>query len=124
MVGVGLVSTAAGGLDPGRILLPLVPARLSGQVTGTAVRTLDRTHRVVDSVRRAGRVVGRVGTDVFSFGGPVPASYVDFADQMLSATPFAVVADFYPGFGAFDLYDTVGALGACPRSSSAAPRTG
>ncbi len=114
VVGVGLVSTTAGGLDPGRILLPLVPARLSGELTGTAVSTLRRGHRAVDSVRRLGKVVARVGTDVLAFGGAVPASYVDFADRMLSATPFEVVSDFFPSFRALDKFGTVGVLGRVP----------
>ena len=32
----------------------------------------------------------------------MPQTYVDFTDRMLSATPFEVIADFFPGFGTFD----------------------
>ncbi|VXB01019.1 alpha/beta fold hydrolase [Nocardioides sp. AX2bis] len=114
VVGVALVATTAGGLDPGRILLPLLPARLSGELTGTAVSTLRLGHRAVDSVRRLGKIVARVGTDVLAFGDPVPASYVDFVDRMLASTPFEVVSDFFPSFRGFDEFGTVGVLARVP----------
>src|SRR3954452_6711136 len=94
IVGAGLISTTAGGLDPSRILLPLLPAKLGGELTSRTVRTLARGHRTVDGARRMGRSVARVVTDLFAFGDEVPAAYVDFVDQMLSATPFEVVAEF------------------------------
>ena len=33
VVGVGLISTTAGGLDPSRLLLPMLPAKLGGELT-------------------------------------------------------------------------------------------
>lgn len=116
VVGVGLISTTAGGFDVGRILLPMVPARLSGPVTSRAVRTLRRQPRVVDSARRLGRAIAAVATDRFAFGGEVPAGYLEFVDEMLSATPFEVVADFFPHFSSLDKFDTVEALGAVATS--------
>ncbi len=114
VVGVALVATTAGGLDPGRILLPLLPTRVSGDLTGTAVSTLRLGHRAVDSVRRLGRIVARVGTDVLAFGDPVPGSYVDFVDRMLASTPFEVVSDFFPSFRDFDEFSAVGVLARVP----------
>ena len=116
VVGVGLISTTAGGLDVTRMLLPLLPARLSGPVTHRAVRTLHRGHRLVDGVRRLGRSVATVATDRYAFGGEVPAGYVEFVDEMLAATPFEVVADFFPLFTNLDKFHTVEALGAIPTS--------
>jgi pimeloyl-ACP methyl ester carboxylesterase len=116
IVGVGLISTTAGGLDVGRMLLPMVPARLSGPFTSRAVRTLHRGHRVVDSARRFGRTVATVATDRLAFGGEVPAGYVEFVDEMLSATPFEVVADFFPHFASLDKFDTIEALSAVATS--------
>lgn len=114
VVGVGLISTTAGGLEPSRILLPLVPAKLTGSVTHRAVRTLARGHRTVDGLRRAGRAVAQVVTDQFAFGDEVPSAYVDFVDDMLSATPFEVVADFFPGFGSLDKFHAVEAMSRVP----------
>jgi len=116
VVGVGLVSTTAGGLDPSRLIVPLVPARLSRGVTGRTVRALQRGHKVVDSARRLGRVIATVATSRLAFGGEVPQEYVDFVDDMLSATPFDVVADFFPGFGSLDKFDTVEVLSRVPTS--------
>lgn len=116
VVGVGLISTTAGGLDPGRILLPMFPTRLSGSVTTRAMGTLRRGHRPVDLLRRAGRAVATVATDKLAFGQAVPESYVHFVDEMLSATPFEVVADFFPSFSSLDKFDSVEVLGAVPCS--------
>jgi len=114
VVGVGLIATTAGGLDPSRILLPILPAKLGGGLTDGAVRTLARNHRAVDAVRRLGRSVATVATDVFAFGGPVPPAYVDFVDDMLSATPFEVVAQFFPSFRGLDKLDAVEVMGKVP----------
>lgn len=116
VVGVGLVSTTAGGLDVGKLLLPMFPARLSGRVTHRAVRTLHRGHLAVDNARRVGAAIARVGTDLFAFGDAVPSGYVDFVDEMLSATPFEVVAEFFPSFSSLDKFDTVEVLSKIPTS--------
>jgi pimeloyl-ACP methyl ester carboxylesterase len=116
VVGVGLISTTAGGLDVSRMLLPMLPARLSGPFTHRAVRTLHRGHRVVDGVRRLGRAVATVATDRYAFGSDVPEAYVEFTDEMLSATPFEVIGDFFPLFSGLDKFHAVEALGAVPTS--------
>ena len=55
-----------------------------------------------------------MATDRFAFGDEVPPGYVEFVDEMLSATPFEVVAEFFPSFGSLDKFDHVEALGAGP----------
>ncbi|MEC9051335.1 MAG: alpha/beta hydrolase [Actinomycetota bacterium] len=114
IVGVGLVSTTAGGLDVGRILLPIGPARLGGVMTTRAIRGLRRGHRGVDVLRRLGATVAEVFTDVFAFGDEVPASYVRFVDSMLSRTPFEVLAEFFPSLHGLDKFHAVEALGRVP----------
>lgn len=116
VVGVGLISTTAGGLDTGRMLLPMLPARLSGPMTRRAMRVLRPGHRVVDSVRRLGGAIATVATDRFAFGDEVPQGYVEFVDAMLSATPFEVVAEFFPHFAGLDKFDCVETLGRVPTS--------
>ena len=116
IAGVALISTTAGGLDPGKLLLPMFPARLTGGVAHRAVATLRRGHRPIDLVRRAGRAVATVATDRLAFGDSVPQSYVDFVDSMLSSTPFEVVADFFPSFRSLDKFDCVPVLGEVPTS--------
>jgi pimeloyl-ACP methyl ester carboxylesterase len=78
------------------------------------VRTLHRGHRVVDGFRRLGRSFATVATDRYAFGDEVPRCYVEFVDQMLSATPFGVVADFFPTFGTLDKFETVHAMSSVP----------
>lgn len=114
VVGVGLISTTAGGLDPSRLLLPMLPARLSGRVAGRTVSTLALGHRVVDGVRRLGASFAQGATDLFAFGDTVPAAYVDFVDDMLAATPFEVVAQFFPSFKGLDKFHAVEVMSRVP----------
>jgi pimeloyl-ACP methyl ester carboxylesterase len=116
VIGVALVSTTAGGLDPSRILLPLLPARLTNRATLRAVSTLAHGHGAVDQVRRVGRYIANAATYRFAFGGDVPHSYVSFVDDMLAATPFEVVADFFPSFGGLDKFAHVEVLDEVPVS--------
>ena len=116
VIGVGLIATTAGGLDPSKILVPLLPSRLTGRLTHRAVSTLARGHRAVDGVRRVGKAIATVATSRLAFGGDVPQEYVDFVDDMLSATPFEVVADFFPGFSSLDKFDHVEVFDRVPTS--------
>lgn len=115
VVGAALIATTAGGLDPGRILFPMLPLGLGGRFMGRAVRTLDRGHKVVDLARAWGHAVADVVTDRYAFGAdPVPASHVEFVYSMLNSTPFAVVADFYPAFATLDKFEHLEPLGRVP----------
>jgi pimeloyl-ACP methyl ester carboxylesterase len=114
VVGVALVSTTAGGLDPSRLIVPMLPATVGGEVAARLVAALARGHRQVDGVRRLGRSVAMVATDQLSFGDDVPAAYVEFVDSMLSATPFEVVAEFFPNFRTLDKFHTLAALAEVP----------
>ncbi|MDN4173759.1 alpha/beta hydrolase [Nocardioides sp. SOB77] len=114
VVGVGLVSTTAGGLDVGRLLLPVVPAKIGLPIAQRTIATLARRPQVVDRIRRLGKSVAMVATDLFAFGDDVPAAYVEFVDAMLSATPYEVVAEFFPAFGGLDKFDAVEVIGRVP----------
>jgi pimeloyl-ACP methyl ester carboxylesterase len=114
IVGVGLISTSAGGLEPHRIIAPLLPSNVGGMLAARLISVLARGHRQVDGFRRIGRSVAMVATDELAFGDDVPASYVEFVDQMLSATPFEVVAEFFPNFAMLDKFQTVRALSVVP----------
>lgn len=114
VVGVALISTTAGGLDPSRILFPMVPSWGSSGAVHRGVSLLARSHRAVDGIRRVGKDVALVATAELAFGDEVPGSYVAFVDRMLSATPFEVVAEFFPGFSALDKFDAVGVLAKVP----------
>ena len=114
VVGTALISTTAGGLDPGRILFPMLPLGLGGRVAGRAVRTLGRGHRVVDIARKWGHAFADVVTDRYAFGDDVPGHYVEFVYDMLNSTPFAVVAEFYPSFASLDKFQHLEHLGKAP----------
>ena len=114
VVGTVLISTTAGGLEPSRILFPMVPAWGSAAAVGRGVSMLARNHRAVDGLRRVGRNVATVVTAELAFGDDVPGSYVDFVDRMLSETPFEVVAEFFPGFASLDKFATVAVLATVP----------
>ncbi len=116
VVGVGLISTTAGGLDPSRILVPMLPARLTGGIAHRAVGALHRGHRTVDRLRRLGSSIATVMVDRFAFGDEVPRGYVEFVDDMLAATPFETVAEFFPHFAGLDKFDSVEVLGRVPTS--------
>ncbi|MFD4326693.1 alpha/beta fold hydrolase [Nocardioides sp. NPDC058538] len=114
IIGTALISTTAGGLDPSRLLIPVLPAKLSGGIANRTMRTLARGHGVVDRFRAMGASVATVFTDVFAFGDEVPEAYVDFVDGLLSQTPFEVVAEFFPSFRALDKFASITTLGRVP----------
>ena len=116
IVGVGLISTTAGGLEPHRIVAPMLPTTVGGAVAARLMAVLARGHRQVDGFRRLGRSVAVVATDELAFGDDVPASYVEFVDEMISATPFGVVAEFFANFASFDKLESVKALAVVPTS--------
>ena len=114
VVGVALIATTAGGLDPSRMLLPMIPAKIGAGLADGAIRTLARGHRAVDGVRRVGYNFASVITDAFAFGDKVPEGYVAFVNEMIAMTPFQVVAQFFSGFRDMDKFDYVGVLAAVP----------
>ncbi len=114
VVGVALISTTAGGLDPSRILVPLLPESIGGEAVHRLVAFLGRGHQHIDRLRRISKDIAMVATDLFAFGDSVPASYVAYVDNMLSSTPFEVVAEFFPSFRGMDKFHAVEVLSTIP----------
>lgn len=114
VVGVGLISTTAGGLRPHRIISKLIPDSVGGQVGLRVMTLLSRAPELVDSARRLGSNIGFLVTDQFAFGEEVPASYVEFVDEMLAGTPFEVLAEFYPHFEKLDKFSVLHAFEKVP----------
>ncbi|HET7385725.1 MAG TPA: alpha/beta hydrolase [Nocardioidaceae bacterium] len=104
VVGAALISTTAGGLHTSRALSRLIPDRVGALVAPRLVAGLARVPELVDTVRRRGSNIGFLVADRFAFGDDVPASYVEFVDEMIAATPFEVLAEFYPQFDALDKF--------------------
>lgn len=111
---VALIATSAGGLGDEMLGLPRLPGRLLHRVTPAVVATLARAPRLVDHSRRAGSDIGFMVTRKLAFGGPVPAEYVDFTDEMLASTPFEVVADFFTDVDLHDKREALAALALTP----------
>jgi pimeloyl-ACP methyl ester carboxylesterase len=107
VVGVALISTTAGGLKTHRVISKLIPDALGGQVGPRLIAGLARAPELVDRVRRRGSNIGFLVADQFAFGDDVPASYVEFVDNMLASTPFEVLAQFFPNFDSLDKFEAL-----------------
>jgi pimeloyl-ACP methyl ester carboxylesterase len=114
VVAAALVSTTAGGLRPHRIISSLIPDSVGGTVGTRLMTLLSRAPELVDSARRRGSNIGFLVTDRFAFGEDVPASYVQFVDEMLAGTPFEVLAQFFPHFEALDKFAVLKAFAEVP----------
>lgn len=114
VVGAALISTTAGGLRPHRMLGRLIPDKVGGTLGARLVAVLARAPDVVDSARRRGSNIGFLVTGRFAFGDDVPASYVEFVDEMLAGTPFDVLAEFFPHFESHDKYAVLEAFNSVP----------
>ena len=101
---MALVSTTARGLKTHRIISRLIPDSLGGQVGPRLIAGLALAPELVDRVRRRGSNIGFLVADQFAFGDDVPASYVEFVDNMLAATSFDVLAQFFPNFDTHDRF--------------------
>jgi pimeloyl-ACP methyl ester carboxylesterase len=112
VVGVALASSSSGNLSSRELLLPGAPGRWINKVAPSVVATLALTPRLVESGRRVGAGVSYALTRNLAFGGPVPEEYVEFTEQMLAATPFDVVAEFFPAFDTLDMSAALKALSA------------
>jgi pimeloyl-ACP methyl ester carboxylesterase len=114
VVGTALVSTSAGGLKTHRVVSRLIPDAIGGQVGPRLIAALARAPQLVDTVRRRGSNIGFLVADQFAFGDDVPASYVEFVDNMLAATSFEVLAQFFPNFDTLDKYTALARFARIP----------
>jgi pimeloyl-ACP methyl ester carboxylesterase len=114
VAGVALISTSADSLNAETLGLPGLPGRLLHQFAPALIATLAHAPRLVETGRRAGSEFSFVLTRRLGFGEDVSAEVVDFTDEMLAATPFEVVADFFPGFDVHDKREALPALRALP----------
>jgi pimeloyl-ACP methyl ester carboxylesterase len=104
--GVALISTTAGGLQVHRTLSRWIPDGIGQLVAPRLVAALAKAPELVDSARRPGSNIGFLVADQFAFGHKnVPASEVEFLDEMLAGTSFDVLAEFFPSFSALDKFD-------------------
>ncbi|MFC0628811.1 alpha/beta fold hydrolase [Kribbella deserti] len=104
VIGVGLCSTSAGGLDETSIIFPGWPGRLARRFATPTVAALARIPDVVERSRKAGTDISYILTRKYSFGSEVPPAFTEFVNEMIAATPISVIADFYPIFALHNKY--------------------
>lgn len=107
VIGVGLCSTSAGGLDKTPIALPGWPGRVIRRLATPTVAALARVPDAVERGRKAASDISFLLTRQYSFGSEVPPAFTEFVNQMIGATPISVIADFYPIFALHDKYDSL-----------------
>jgi pimeloyl-ACP methyl ester carboxylesterase len=107
VIGVGLCSTSAGGLDQVPIVFPGPVGRWIRALSVPTVAALARVPDVVERGRKAGSDLVYLLTRKYSFGSEVPPAFTEFVNEMISATPIEVIADFYPLFERHDQYNSL-----------------
>jgi pimeloyl-ACP methyl ester carboxylesterase len=114
VVGAALISTSAGELRTHHLVSRLIPDAVGGTLGPRIVAGLALAPDLVDRLRRRGSNIGFLVADQFAFGDDVPASYVEFVDNMLAATSFEVLAEFFPNFDALDKYTVLESFARVP----------
>jgi pimeloyl-ACP methyl ester carboxylesterase len=107
IIGVGLCSTSAGGLDNVPIVFPGKVGMLARALATPTVAALSRIPDVVERSRKAGTDISYLLTRKYSFGSEVPPAFTEFVNEMIAATPISVIAEFYPIFALHDKYDAL-----------------
>lgn len=107
VIGVGLCSTSAGGLDDVPIVFPGRVGMLARALATPTVAALARIPDVVERSRKAGTDISYLLTRKYSFGSEVPPAYTEFVNEMIAATPISVIAEFYPIFALHNEYDAL-----------------
>jgi pimeloyl-ACP methyl ester carboxylesterase len=103
VVGVGLVSTSAGGLEDLDLGLPGVLTRVRGAVFPLAGYVMRHRPTWAEWVRRSAADVVSWATKALSFARPdVDPRLVDYVDAMIAGTPVEVIAEFYPAVVGLD----------------------
>jgi pimeloyl-ACP methyl ester carboxylesterase len=102
VVGVALVSTAAGAFAETIFGIPGVVGRVLRPVAPGVVRAANRRASLLESGRRTGSDFAYLLTRQLSFGGPVPPSLVDFMERMVAHTPVEVMTEFFDTFLSHD----------------------
>jgi pimeloyl-ACP methyl ester carboxylesterase len=112
VVGVGLLCTSASGLG-GVLGLPRRVGGLVHKVAPTVVSALAKAPRLVERGRKSGTDLGHLLTRYYSFASRVPPGLVEFAAEMLAATPLEVVGSYLPSLNAHDRLDALPVMRGC-----------
>ena len=114
IVGVALLSTAAGAFAEGILGIPGIIGRAIRPVAPGAIRAANRQAHVLEQGRRAGSDVAFMLTRRFSFGANPPPSLVAFMEHMIAATSVEVMTEFFDTFLTHDKLDALKVLDPVP----------
>ncbi|GAA1160114.1 pimeloyl-ACP methyl ester carboxylesterase [Kitasatospora gansuensis] len=115
VAGVALVGTLAAGWDAVPLGLPTALVKPVKWMAPGVVKLLGRQAGLVEATRKLGADVTAVLYRRYSFGSAdIDPGVSRFVEQMLDATPFDVVAEFYPVFGAHDKLAALAAMAGRP----------
>jgi pimeloyl-ACP methyl ester carboxylesterase len=115
VVGLGLISTTAGGQRTHKMLSRYIPDAVGRRVVERGLLVAAERERILELARRSGSAIAMRVIEEFAFGEtPVPRSYVEFVDSMISATPLKVLVEFIPEFDALDKFHVVASFARVP----------
>jgi pimeloyl-ACP methyl ester carboxylesterase len=115
VVGVGLVSTTAGGQRTHKIVAKYVPDALGRRALERGLLVAGERERLLELVRESRSAVGLWIVRQFAFGpAPVPMAHVAFVDKMINETPLKVLVEFIPQFDALDKFHVLEAFTRVP----------
>ena len=115
VVGVGLISTTAGGQRTHKIVAKYVPDALGRRALERGLLVAGERERLLELVRESRSAVGLWIVRQFAFGpGPVPTAHVAFVDKMINETPLKVLVEFIPQFDALDKFHVLEAFTRVP----------
>ena len=115
VVGLGLISTTAGGQRTHKMLSRYIPDALGRRVVERGLLVAAERERLLELVRRSGSSIALRLIEEFAFGDqPVPRSHVEFLDSMIASTPLKVLVEFIPQFDALDKFHVVEAFAQVP----------
>ncbi|HUA29028.1 MAG TPA: alpha/beta hydrolase [Streptosporangiaceae bacterium] len=116
IVGVALISTAAGGVDP-TFWIPVLLRPIARHAAPPVLRGVSQAGpaALVERARHAGGDLAFLGTRFVAFGDPdVSPTVVDFLERVIRATPVGIVAEFYLALIRHDERASLGVLGQVP----------
>lgn len=115
VVGLGLISTTAGGQRTHKVVSRHIPDALGRRLVERGLLVAAERDRLLELVRRGGSAVAYQIIREFSFGdAAVPPAYVTFIDSMIARTPLTVLVEFIPQFDALDKFHVVSAFSRVP----------
>jgi pimeloyl-ACP methyl ester carboxylesterase len=110
VVGVCLVSTAAGAFAETIFGIPGVVGRVLRPVAPGAIRAANKRAQLLEQGRRAGSDIAFMLTRRLSYGGDPPPSLVAFMERMVAGTSVEVMTEFFDTFLGHDKLEALSVL--------------